>query len=223
MGDSYLNCTNHDVFVTRTISFEPSVTDNIGGNISGSSTKTGNVMGTSQISHSGTATGDQTVTQQHEDYSPSFMDQITGTTDESRTEGNLSGTISGYTYGSQTAERSFQDSAARSYSRTWDNSLSSETTINPTVHAGDVLTVGYVGMGHRITGTLKAVGTSKYVKNVTVDEPSFAEASSFVAQTYTAPRGACVNNRPTGRAAQLFKVLGGMNSKTRDAVRGRKD
>ncbi len=61
--------------------------------------------------------------------------------------------------------------------------------------------MGYQETGERVRGTLTVPGTSKYVKNVVVDEPSIMEASSFVVQTYTAPRGACIDNRPTGRAA----------------------
>lgn len=222
VGDSYLNCTSKVIYVTRSFSYQPTITDNIGGDISGTAIKTGSVENTSQVNLSGTATGDQSVRHTHETFVPNWADQISNSRDESRTEGRFSGTISGYTEGSQTAEKSFENSATRSYSRTWENSISSETEISPSVHSGDVLTVGYVGTGHRITGTLKAVGTSKYVKNVTFDEPSFAEASAFVAQTYTAPKGSCNNNRPTGRAAQLFKVLGAMNAKPRDAVAGRK-
>lgn len=214
VGDSYLNCTDHDINVTRSVTFQPTITDNIGGTLSGTSTKTGTVTNTSQVSLSGTATGTETIRNSSETYSPNFGKAVEQNTNTSTTSGELSGTLSGYSEGTKTAEKSFEDSASRNYSRTWDNSVQNETSISPTVPAGDVLTVGYVGMGNRVTGTLQAVGTSKYVKNVVVDEPSFMESSAFVAQTYTAPKGSCIQNRPTGRAAQLFKLLRDVHSQT---------
>lgn len=223
VGDSYLNCTDHDISVSRTITYQPTITDNIGGNIAGRASRTGSVEGSSEISLAGTAEGTETITKTNETYTPNFNDATSSDRDQSATAVRLSGKISGNSSGSQTSEQAFEDSASRTYSRTWDDSVESSTTIDANAPAGDVLTLGYVGMGHRVKGTLKAVGTSKYVKNVVVDEPSFTEASAFVAQTYTAPKGSCVDNRPTGRAAQLFKLLKGMQQKPQDAVPAKRD
>ncbi|WP_129312342.1 hypothetical protein [Streptomyces sp. L2] len=221
VGNAFLNCTDHDIYVSRYVSLRPRVTDNIGGEISGRSTSTGRVQGSSQIELSGTAEGTETLTKTHEAYIPDMMKATSNITDESQTQGRLSGDISGSNTGTQSTDQTYEKSGGRDYSRTWDNSVESSTTIEATAPAGDVLTWGYVDMGHRVKGTLKAMGTSKYVKNVVLDEPSILESSSFVAQTYTAPKGACLDNRPTNQpepdefAAPLRGVKPEMRSDSR--------
>ncbi|MDX3763308.1 hypothetical protein [Streptomyces sp. AK02-04a] len=202
VGNAFLNCTDHDIDVERYASLQPRITDNIGGDLSGRATNRGTINNSSQVEASGTATGSESVLVGRSTWNNEMQESTAKSDNESTTEGRLSGTMSGQSTGSKAADQSFENSANRTYSRTWDNSVRSTTRIDATAPAGDVLTWGYVEMGHRVTGTLKAVGTSKYVKDVVVDEPSILESSSFVAQTYTAPKGACLDTRPITRAAK---------------------
>ncbi|MFD8396675.1 hypothetical protein ACFV2N_47930 [Streptomyces sp. NPDC059680] len=220
VSNSFLNCTDHDVDVSRSITFSPRITDNIDGSISGTATRRGTITSESRSQLSGTAEGTETVIKGHETWTPIGMNEATSSEHAtSETTGTLSGTITGTNSGSRTADQSFEKEAHRNYSRTWDNSVDTETSIYPTVPPGDVLTLGYVGTGHRVKGTLKALGTSKYVKDVVVDEPSIMESGAFVAQTYTAPRASCIDDRPTAKAerAALFRMLTDLNSKTQGA------
>ncbi|MFD8395502.1 hypothetical protein ACFV2N_41530 [Streptomyces sp. NPDC059680] len=197
VGNAFLNCTDHPIDVSRRVSLRPSIQDNIGGEISGRATRTGTIDGSSEVNLSGSAEGSERISLRHEAYAPKNFEQATQENDESDTQGRLRGEISGSNTGTQSSNQQFEKEGNRSYGRTWENSVESAMSIQATAPAGDVLTWGYVDMGHRIKGTLKAVGTSKYIKNVVVDEPSIVESSSFVTQTYTAPKGACLDTRPT--------------------------
>ncbi|MEU2718535.1 hypothetical protein [Streptomyces sp. NPDC007205] len=197
VGNSFLNCSDHDVSISRNITLHPAVTDNIGGQILGTSTTTGGIGSTSQVGLSGDAETDETIKGTTQTWAPNIGSATQSSTNEGDTLGKLSGTISGSSTGSQTTQQSFGMQGGRNYGRTWQTTIDSGFTANVIAPAGDVLTLGFMDVGKRVRGTLNVTGTSKYVKNVVVDEPSIMESSSFVVQTYTAPKGACLNTRPT--------------------------
>lgn len=197
VGNSFLNCSDHDVTISRNITLHPAVTDNIGGQIQGNSTTTGTIGVTPQVTLTGQAETTGTVKGTTQTWDPNSGAATASSTSESDTEGKLTGSISGQIQGSQSSQLAYGMQSQRNYGRTWQTTIDSGFTANVVAPAGDVLTLGYTNVGKRVRGTLNVPGTSKYVKDVVIDEPSILESSSFVVQTYTAPKGACLNNRPT--------------------------
>ncbi|MFD8396282.1 hypothetical protein ACFV2N_45655 [Streptomyces sp. NPDC059680] len=222
VGNSFLNCSDHDITVHRTISLTPSVTDNIGGQISGKSNETGTITNTAQVQHTGTAQGTETIQNTVQTWEPDISKATSSQIGQNTTQGQLTGAIQDQLTGSQSAQQAFETSAGRNYGRTWQNTIQNSTTVDATAPAGDVLDLGYMDVGQRVSGTLKALGTSKYVKNVVVDEPSIMESSSFVAQNYTAPRGSCRDIRPTMRSVAVPSPQRRMEPKTRGVLRARR-
>ncbi|MEU2717677.1 hypothetical protein [Streptomyces sp. NPDC007205] len=224
VGNAFLNCTDEDVSVQRRVTLWPRITDNIEGEINGRATDTGRVSNSSQVELSGTAEGSQTIRKNFRSYNEEMQKATSSNSTESETRGTLSGSISSESTGSKESDQEYENSAGRTDSRTWDNSVRSDTEVEATAPAGDVLIWGYQEMGHRVKGTLKALGTSKYIKNVVVDEPSILQSSSFVAQTYTAPMGACLDTRPAAGAGPAARSapLRATKPKKSSAVRSRK-
>ncbi|AUG75837.1 hypothetical protein CFP65_0916 [Kitasatospora sp. MMS16-BH015] len=196
VGNAAINCTNGEMEVDRTVTFVTSSTDNIGGEISGKAAIEGGVDTTVTVSASGTLKPgmDNSITQfgPNKDKGPS-----TGDTVKNSFEAPV--TVTGSNALHLGVKASYESAFKASFSKTWQVQTTESTRVVFKVKANDEVQFGVANASSRTVGELLVNGLGKLIKNVAVDSPSTVNASSVVAQTFSA-KDKCLSLRavPSG-------------------------
>ncbi|MFK0195435.1 hypothetical protein [Kitasatospora sp. NPDC090308] len=196
IGNAAINCTGDDMEIDRTLTVASSSTDNISGSISGKATVTGSIDTTVTASAQGSLTAGTTngTTQ----YGPN-KDKGPSTEDKFQDSTEATGTVAGSNALHLGAKAGFELAFQASYAKQWQASVSESTRVVFTVSANDEIQFGALTAVTRVVGVLSVNHTGRFIKNVVVDSPSVATASSIVAQTFSRP-DVCLSLRPPGRA-----------------------
>ncbi|WP_338932696.1 hypothetical protein WEB32_30185 [Streptomyces netropsis] len=226
VGNAVINCTNSDILIDRTLAFETSSTDNVGGEISGSTTTEGTISTTGQITFDATkevstdSTKDQTSDQSHSQWGanknegPTTEDVTkTGTKDSNHigTKDTAKiGTMNNVALGAKAA---FQLAFKATFSHSWTAKQTETTRHQMTVKSGDIVVFGVQNAMVRVQGVLSADKKKMNVKDVTVDSPSTVNSSLLNAQSFTMPNK-CLTLRPKGRAAAHAGPVGAKPTET---------
>ncbi|MFJ5230856.1 hypothetical protein ACIQBJ_13295 [Kitasatospora sp. NPDC088391] len=196
VGNAAINCTSDPMEVDRTLTVASSSTDNISGSISGKATVSGGVDTTVTASAQGSLAAG--VTNGATQYGPN-KDKGPTTQDKFENTAQATGTVAGSNALHLGAKASFELAFQTSYSMQWQATVRESTRVVFTVSPNDELQFGTLTAVTRVVGVLSVDHTGKFIRNVVVDSPSIATASSIVAQTFSRP-DVCLSLRPPGRS-----------------------
>lgn len=186
LGNAVVNCTKHDITVTRQVSFRVSSSDNLGGEITGQLSVEGqlNANGSVTAGVSGEAGG-----------TFKSPDQSKGPSTEVTAKGGANG--SGTIGASASLKAAFEGGFKLSYAKNWATEQTESTSYEVTVADGDALSFGGSAAMQRVAGSI-TTGGGLGAHHVLVDGPSSVNHSTFLASTHTVPGNTCQRLRPTG-------------------------